>query len=143
MHVPSRSLFALVFAPVLAAAIAVPARAQSAPTRADAEKDPVLRAMLAEVDRSRQHLQLPGFDKPYFIEYRIDDVTAYHAEAAYGALTGEDQTHSRIGRVTVRVGDYKSDNSGPRGEGSVMRCGPPPTPRTSRRSMRGPPSRPS
>jgi TldD protein len=120
MHLPSRSFFAFVFAPVLAAAIAVPAVAQGAPTRADAEKDSVLRAMLAELDRSQQHLQLPGFDKPYFIEYRIDDVTAYHAEAAYGALTGEDQTHSRIGRVTVRVGDYKSDNSGPRGEGSVQ-----------------------
>jgi hypothetical protein len=34
------------------------------PTRADAEKDPVLKAMLVEMDRSLSHLQLPGFAKP-------------------------------------------------------------------------------
>lgn len=105
---------------VLLAAAAVPALAQSAPTRADAEKDPVLAAMLTELDRSQQHLQLQGFDKPYFIEYRIDDITRYQANAAYGALTGENQAHSRIARVTIRVGDYKSDNSSPRGEGSLQ-----------------------
>jgi hypothetical protein len=33
------------------------------PTRADAEKDPVLKAMLVEMDRSMSHLQLPGFAK--------------------------------------------------------------------------------
>jgi TldD protein len=111
-----RSLFTL----MLAAAVAMPALAQSAPTRADAEKDPVLRAMLAELDRSQQHLQLQGFDKPYFIEYRIDDLTRYVASADYGALTGEEQAHSRVARVSVRVGDYKSDNSSQRGEGSVQ-----------------------
>jgi TldD protein len=107
-------------AALLAAAVSLPALAQSAPARADAEKDPVLHAMLAELGRSQQHLQLQGFDKPYFIEYRIDDVTRYNATAAYGALTGEEQVHSRVARVTVRVGDYKSDNSGQRGEGSVQ-----------------------
>ncbi|MBW8870223.1 MAG: hypothetical protein JF563_05535, partial [Acidobacteriales bacterium] len=35
-------------------------------TRADAEKDPVLKAMLDELDRSMTHLQLSGFEKPYF-----------------------------------------------------------------------------
>jgi TldD protein len=114
--VKARNLFAV----LLAAAVALPALAQTAPTRADAEKDPVLRAMLAELDRSQQHLQLQGFDKPYFIEYRIDDVTRYDANAAYGALTAEEQVHSRIARVTVRVGDYTSDNSSQRGEGSVQ-----------------------
>lgn len=105
---------------LFAAAVALPAVAQTATTRADADKDPVLHAMLAELDRSQQHLQLQGFDKPYFIEYRIDDITRYHAAAAFGALTGEDQVHSRVARVTVRVGDYKSDNSSPRGEGSLQ-----------------------
>jgi TldD protein len=105
---------------LLGAAVAVPALAQTAPTRADAEKDPVLRAMLSELDRSQQHLQLQGFDKPYFIEYRIDDITRYQADAAYGALTGENHVHSRVARVTVRVGDYKSDNSSQRGEGSLQ-----------------------
>ena len=104
---------------VMACAAAVPAVAQSQGTRADAEKDPVLHAMLAELDRSTAHLQLAGFDKPYFIEYRIDDVTEFEASAEYGALTGERESHNRIARVTVRVGSYKSDNSSARGEGSL------------------------
>jgi len=104
-------------APVFAQNAAQPA--QPAATRADAEHDPVLRAMLAELERSEAHLQLPAMQKPYFIEYRIDDVTHYAASAAWGALTGEDETHARIARVTIRVGDYKSDSSSARGDGSV------------------------
>ncbi len=104
-------------APVFAQNAAQPA--QPAATRADAEKDPVLSAMLAELERSQAHLQLPGMQKPYFIEYRIDDVTHYAATATWGALTGEDETHARIARVTIRVGDYKSDSSSARGDGSV------------------------
>ncbi len=41
-----------------------PATAEA--TRADAEKDPVLKAMLEELDRSMTRLQLPGFEKPFF-----------------------------------------------------------------------------
>lgn len=104
---------------LVACAAVAPALAQNQATRADAEKDPVLHAMLAELDRSTQHLQLTGFDKPYFIEYRIDDVAEFEAAAEYGALTGERETHNRIARVTVRVGSYKSDNSSARGEGSL------------------------
>jgi hypothetical protein len=59
------------------------ASAQS--TRADAEKDPVLKAMLEELDRSMTHLQLPGFSKPYFIEYRIEDVQDF--ERAQSTVT--------------------------------------------------------
>ena len=46
-------------------------------TRADAEKDPVLKAMLDELDRSMSQLQLQGFAKPFFIQYRIEDVEDY------------------------------------------------------------------
>jgi predicted Zn-dependent protease len=87
---------------------------------ADAQKDPVLKAMLAELDRSKQQLQLQGFEKPYFIEYRIDDIGEYEATAGYGALVGERDLHRRIVRVTVRAGDYKIDSSGERGEGSLQ-----------------------
>ncbi len=56
-----------------------PRLAQS--TRADAEKDPVLKAMLDELDRSMTHLQLPGFEKPFFIQYRIEDVEDFETRA--------------------------------------------------------------
>jgi predicted Zn-dependent protease len=109
---------------VLAAAIfasfqaPLPASAQA--TRADAQKDPVLNAMLEELDRSMAHLQLPGFEKPYFIEYRIEDVNDYETRAVFGASEGSQHSHVRIARINVRVGDYKTDNSGPRGDGDLQ-----------------------
>ena len=87
---------------------------------ADAQKDPVLKAMLEELDRSKQQLQLQNFQKPYFIEYRIDDVSEYEAMASYGSLLSEHTMHRRVVRVTARVGDYKLDNSSERGEGSLQ-----------------------
>jgi predicted Zn-dependent protease len=58
--------------------------------------------------------------KPYFIEYRLDDFTTYEAVANYGALAREEDGHQRVVRVTVRIGGYKTDSSSSRGEGSVQ-----------------------
>ncbi|HLY42557.1 MAG TPA: metallopeptidase TldD-related protein [Terracidiphilus sp.] len=93
--------------------------AAQTPTRADAEKDPVLAAMLAELDRSMSQLQLPGFQKPFFIEYRMEDVEDFETRASFGAGEGMQHSHARIARVTVRVGDYKTDSSGGRGDGAI------------------------
>ncbi len=51
--------------------------------------DPILNAMQQELDREKG-LLLPGMRKPYFIEYRLDDITTYEAVANYGALTREE-----------------------------------------------------
>ena len=97
------------------------ASAQTAqPSRADAEKDPVLKAMLQELDRSKNELQLKGFEKPFFIQYRIEDVTTFETRAEYGATEGSSRSRQRVARVTVRVGDYKTDSSGQRGDGAVQ-----------------------
>jgi TldD protein len=92
---------------------------QPSTSPAEAKKDPVLSAMLAELDRNKQQLQLQGFEKPYFIEYHLDDVTEYEATAAWGAPVGEHEVRRRIVRVTARVGDYKLDSSGERGDASL------------------------
>jgi TldD protein len=84
------------------------------------EKDPVLKAMLEELNRSMTHLQLPGFEKPYFIEYRLEEVQDFETRAAFGATEGSHHNHARIARITVRVGDYKTDNSSPRGDGALQ-----------------------
>ncbi len=89
------------------------------PTRADAEKDPVLKAMLTELDRSMSQLQLPGFAKPFFIQYRIEEVDNFETKAEFGASEGSGRLRQRVARVTVRVGDYKTDSSGGRGDGSI------------------------
>ena len=113
--------FANLFASgLLGLCIFAPHTSSAQPTRADAEKDPVLKAMLEELDRSMAHLQLPGFEKPYFIEYRIEDVQDFETRASYGASEGSHRGHARIARISVRVGDYKIDNSGPRGDGALQ-----------------------
>lgn len=99
--------------------LASPALLSAQQTRADAEKDPVLKAMLIEIDRSRDHLQLQGFEKPFFIQYRIEDIEDYQTKADFGANLGSDHRRQRLARVTVRVGDYKIDSSTSRGDGAV------------------------
>jgi TldD protein len=80
--------------------------------------DPLLRAMQQELDREKG-LLLPGMQKPYFVEYRLDDINTYEAVANYGALTREEPGHQRVVRVTVRIGDYAIDSSTSRGEGTI------------------------
>jgi predicted Zn-dependent protease len=75
--------------------------------------------MLTEMGRSKSDLQLKGFEKPFFIQYRIEDVQVFETRAEFGATEGSSHAHSRIARVTVRVGDYKTDSSTPRGDGAI------------------------
>lgn len=81
--------------------------------------DPMLRAMQAELAREKTLLVLPGMQRPYFIEYELDDLDSYEAVANYGALTRDEGNHQRVVRVTVRVGDYAVDSSSSRGDGSI------------------------
>ena len=76
--------------------------------------------MQAELDREKSQLVLPGMLRPYFIEYRLDDLNTYETVANYGALTLEQSNRQRIVRVTVRVGDYNVDSSTARGDGAVQ-----------------------
>jgi TldD protein len=115
----NRIFLAVLFAGSLV--IAPLASAQT--TRADAEKDPVLKAMLSELDRSMSQLQLQGFAKPFFIQYRIEDLVDFETRAEFGATEGSSRTHERVARVIVRVGDYKTDSSGGRGDGAVQLTG--------------------
>jgi TldD protein len=89
-------------------------------TGAVAESDPLLAAMQQELAREKQLLVLPGMQRPYFMEYRLEDLQNYEAVANYGALTSEQQNHQRVIRVTVRIGDYTTDSSSARGDGSLQ-----------------------
>lgn len=83
------------------------------------ERDPLLTAMQQELAREKAELVLPGLQRPYFIQYRLEDISSYSAVANYGALTSEGEHHQRVVRVEVRVGDYTSDSSSARGDGSL------------------------
>ena len=113
---PIRPIALFAGAGLLVACLA--ASAQGA--RADAERDPVFKAMLEELDRSKSDLQLKGFEKPFFIQYRIEDVDNFETKAEFGATEGSLRSHQRVARITVRVGDYKTDSSGARGDGALQ-----------------------
>ena len=101
-----RPIAMLSAAGLIMACLCAPSFAGAQQTRADAEKDPVLKAMLEELDRSKSELQLKDFAKPFFIQYRIEDVENYQTKAEFGASEGSHRSHERVARITVRVGDY-------------------------------------
>jgi len=78
---------------------------------APASADPVMRAMVDELQRSVSELQFKDLDKPYFIQYVVLDQERYRASATFGALTGSDNDNGRIMQAQVRVGTYDFDNS--------------------------------
>jgi len=86
--------------------------------------DPVLKAMQMELARSQAKLQLPGQLKPYFIQYRVEDLDSYDARADFGAVSQEHANHQRAVRVEVRVGDYNRDSSTGRGDGTLVLTSP-------------------
>ncbi len=84
---------------------------------AEALSDPLLNAMKQELDRERELLLLPGMQKPYFIEYRLDDFQTYDARSQLRRADdrGSQPPAHRAGHGAV--GDYTSDSSSSRGDG--------------------------
>jgi TldD protein len=116
---PIRPIAMLAVSGLLAVCLSASAQTPAHSTRADAEKDPVLKAMLAELDRSQSQIQLKDFQKPFFIQYRIEEIDNFETKAEFGATTSSQHSRVRVARVTVRVGDYQTDSSGGRGDGAV------------------------
>ena len=82
----------------------------TAAAHAAASGDAVLEALLTELDRSKSHLKMDQVAAPYYIEYRVNDVDDYAAEAAFGAVRENQRMRYRVLRVVVRIGDYKQDS---------------------------------
>ncbi len=72
--------------------------------------DPVLKAMVDELERSRA-LRVVDLDKPYYIEYSLEDADNFHASASLGSLVSAVRNRARIPQVQVRIGDYNFDNT--------------------------------
>ena len=75
------------------------------------ETDQTLHAMHDEMERSRTRLQLPGVDKPFYIEYRLLDIDVRSVTSSFGALIASNDTRNRFMSIDVRVGDYHLDSS--------------------------------
>ncbi len=77
---------------------------------AAAQSDPVLRAMVDEVNRAKL-LSVANLDVPYYIEYSLDDAYNFTATASLGGLLSVSNSRGRLPITRVRVGDYKFDNT--------------------------------
>jgi predicted Zn-dependent protease len=78
--------------------------------KAAANGDPLLAALIVELERSKAQLKMDQLAAPYYIEYRVSDVEDYTTEAAFGATREDQHVHVRLLRVVVRLGDYKQDS---------------------------------
>ena len=91
--------------------------AQQKQLPADAASDLILRALQAELTRSKSQLKMDNVDSPFYIEYRVFDVDQFDASAAFGALRDQSRTRLRLIRAVVRLGDYKLDSFFNAGQG--------------------------
>ncbi len=85
----------------------------------DDHGDPVLRAMITELKRSQEKLQLGQLQRPYYIDYQVTELQDYLADATLGALRNEQTNAGRLVRAVVRIGDYKQDSYYGEGVGST------------------------
>jgi TldD protein len=84
--------------------------------QATQDNDQTLRAMRAEMARSKTRLELkiPGTDdpvRPFYVEYRLLDLEVREVVAEFGALLTSTHTRNRFMKVEARVGNYKLDSS--------------------------------
>jgi predicted Zn-dependent protease len=91
--------------------------AAMAAAHAAAKGDGLIEALLTELDRSKSQLKMDQVQAPYYVEYRVNEVEDFGAEAAFGALRENQHIHVRVLRVVVRIGDYKQDSFFGRGLG--------------------------
>ncbi len=82
-----------------------------APRTPPGDSDKTLQAMRDELQRSRDRLQIPGLERPYYIQYRLVDLDMRTVSAAFGAIVMSNSSRNRFMSVEVRVGDYKLDSS--------------------------------
>lgn len=75
-----------------------------------APRDPLVDALVEELDRSRSSLVLDGSPAPYFIGYDLMDTVDTDVEAVLGGVVDASQRPSRTLGVEVRVGSPALDN---------------------------------
>lgn len=76
-----------------------------------AQDDSLMKAMRDELARSMEELQLEALERPYFIAYRVAEITSVRVSGTLGSLLTRSENHTRTLAVEARVGDYALDNT--------------------------------
>jgi hypothetical protein len=118
-----RRLIVITFLLVLAMTMTAPAEDSATPASStistDDHGDPVLKAMLMELRRSQEKLQLGQLQRPYYIDYQVTEIEDHISDAILGAIRTEQLNTGRLVRVVVRIGDYKQDSYFGEGVGAI------------------------
>jgi TldD protein len=96
-----------------------PAAPSAASVSSNDHGDAVLKAMLTELKRSQEKLQLGQLQRPYYIDYQVTEIQDNISDATLGALRTDQVNSGRLVRVVVRIGDYKQDSYFGEGMGAV------------------------
>lgn len=75
-----------------------------------AAQSPLSVILSSELDRNFNVLKEKGDPPPYFIGYSVSNNQSFAISAADGAVSSQNQSHSRLLDITVRVGTPKFDN---------------------------------
>ena len=78
---------------------------------ASGEEYPVLSVMEAELQRTIKELKLPDCPSPYFASCSLSYKRLVFARAALGSIVSSGEQKYADLKVTIRVGDYKLDNT--------------------------------
>ncbi|HWZ42745.1 MAG TPA: metallopeptidase TldD-related protein [Candidatus Saccharimonadales bacterium] len=110
----------MVLAVLLCFVLAAPASDQPASAVSSNDHgDATLKAMLSELKRSQEKLQLGQLQRPYYIDYQVTEYQDYSSDAILGALLEDQTSIGRVVRVVVRIGDYKQDSYFGDGQGTL------------------------
>lgn len=71
----------------------------------------VQKAMRDELGRSMNQLKLQLLEKPYYIEYKLNDQFSYSAKATFGSLVESNKGHQKYLTVGIRIGTPTFDNT--------------------------------
>ncbi|HET9219587.1 MAG TPA: metallopeptidase TldD-related protein [Terriglobia bacterium] len=111
LQLPSRSRRRAVWLSAYLALTSTLLSAGQSGSTAAVSADPVVKAMVDELNRSVVQLQLSNLDKPYFVQYIVLDEEEFAARATFGALTQATPSKQRLIYSQVRVGNYDFDNT--------------------------------
>ena len=110
----SRGLARLLFLAfvALAACAAAPSTADKAPAphTSASEREEVIGAMQAEMQRSIKDLKFKDYDAPYFVAYQLKDLDSRSVTGRFGSLIDTSNSRNRYVYTEVRVGSYSFDN---------------------------------
>lgn len=73
-------------------------------------QDKLLTVLKEELNR--EYKQLKAADsKLYYMSYRVDEIVAYRVTSGFGVINSIDSSKQRIFTPTIRIGNYKLDNT--------------------------------